>query len=126
MKFWKYRDRPAVDGHGNYVVADPDPSVAASVGPTDGDVRDAYRKGREDEKSRHKSHPFLALIIFALAVVGGVMLFLVLREGSFSGAGKVADQQVAVAKAEAPGVARDAAAEVKQAAQNATDKNPNT
>lgn len=126
MKFWKYRDRPAVDGHGNYIVADPDRSVAASVGPSEEDVREAYKKGRQDERGRRKSHPFLALIIFALAVVGGVMLFLVLREGSFAGAGKVADQQVAVAKAEAPGVARNTASEVRQAARNATDEDPNT
>jgi len=125
MKFWKYRDQPTVDGHGNFVVGNP-PNVATTVGPSDADVRDAYEQGRRDEKARRKSHPLLALIVFALAVVGGVMLFLVLREGSFSKAGQVADQQVAVAKAEGPDVARNAASEVGQTARNATDGNPAT
>ncbi|HEX8234298.1 MAG TPA: hypothetical protein VF559_13245 [Caulobacteraceae bacterium] len=125
MKFWKYRDRSAVDGHGNFVVGDA-PRVASTVGPSDADVREAYKKGRHDEKARHKSHPILALIVFALAVVGGIMLFLVLREGSFSSAGKVADQQVAVAKAEGPDVARNAASQAGQAAREATDGNPST
>lgn len=116
MQFWKYRDRKVVS----------EPYVQADPSPSDADVRDAYKKGRQDEKARRKSHPILALVVFALALVGAVMLFLAMREGSFSGAGKAADANIAVAAAEAPGVARNAATEVGEAARNATDDNPRT
>ena len=66
--------------------------------------------------------PFLALIVFAVALVGGVMLFLAIREGSFSGAGQVADQQLAVAQAEAPGVIASAGEKAGEVAQNVGDR----
>jgi hypothetical protein len=109
MRFWKYRDREEVvdvDGRVHH------------VGPSEGDVKEAYDRGRREERARHRSHPFLALIVFAIAVVGGIMLFLAIREGSFSGAGQVADQQLAVAQAEAPGVIANARDNVSEAAQD--------
>jgi hypothetical protein len=117
MRFWKYRDRTAVDTHGNFVVPH------ANVVDTEAEVRDAYKRGRKDERARHKSHPILTLIIFLVALVGGVMLFLAAREGSFSRAGQVADQQLAVAATEGPGVVRDAAANVADAARDARTEN---
>lgn len=113
MRFWKYRDREEVvdaDGHVHH------------VGPNEGDVKDAYARGRRDERARHKSHPFLALIVIVVALVGGIMLFLAIREGSFSGAGQVADQQLAVAQAEAPGVVAAAKENVSAAAQDVSAK----
>ena len=113
MRFWKYRDRdPVVDADGH----------VHHVGPTDADVRAAYDKGRRDERARHKSHPFLALIVIAVAVVGAIMLFLALREGSFSGAGQVADQQLAVAQAEAPGVIAEASQKAGEVARDVGER----
>jgi len=113
MRFWKYRDRdPVVDADGR----------VHHVGPSDADVRAAYDKGRRDERSRHKSHPFLALIVILVAVVGGIMLFLAIREGSFSGAGQVADQQLAVAQAEAPGVIANASETAGSVARNVGER----
>jgi hypothetical protein len=113
MRFWKYRDREEV--------VDADGRVH-HVGPTEGDVKDAYDRGRREERARHRSHPFIALVVFAVAIVGGIMLFLAIREGSFSGAGKVADQQLAVAQAEAPGVIANAKDNVTEAAQDVSSK----
>jgi hypothetical protein len=113
MRFWKYRDREEV--------VDADGRVH-HVGPTEGDVQDAYDRGRRDERVRHKGHPFIALIVFVIALVGGIMLFLAIREGSFSGAGQVADQQIAVAQAEAPSVLANAKDSVSAAAGDVSAK----
>ena len=115
MRFWKYRDRDPetvvdADGHVHH------------VGPSDADVRAAYDKGRRDERSRRKSHPFLALIVVAVAVVGAIMIFLAMREGSFSGAGQVADQQLAVAQAEAPGVIANASQKAGEVARDVGER----
>ena len=74
------------------------------------DLKDAYNKGRRDERAHRTHHPFIAMAVVALALVGGVMLFLAAREGSFSTAGRVADDKLAVAAAEA-GPALEATAE---------------
>ena len=116
MRFWKYRDRETHD-----TVVDADGHVH-HVGPTDADVRAAYDKGRRDERARRKSHPFLALIVIAVAVVGAIMLFLAMREGSFSGAGQVADQQLAVAQAEAPGVIANASQKAGEVARDVGER----
>ncbi len=113
MRFWKYRERDAV--------VDADGQVH-HVGPSDADVRAAYDTGRRDERARHKSHPFLALMVIAVAVVGGIMLFLAIREGSFSGAGQVADQQIAVAQAEAPGVIANASQKAGEVARDVGER----
>jgi len=115
MRFWKYRDRD------HETVVDADGRVH-HVGPTDADVRAAYDKGRRDERSRRKSHPILALIVLAIAVVGAIMIFLAMREGSFSGAGQVADQQLAVAQAEAPGVIANASQKAGEVARDVGER----
>ena len=115
MRFWKYRDRDTD------TVVDADGQVH-HVGPSDADVRAAYDKGRRDERARHKSHPILALLVFAVAVVGGIMLFLAIREGSFSGAGQVADKQLAVAQAEAPGVIANASQKAGEVARDVGER----
>ncbi|MGZ8362273.1 MAG: hypothetical protein ACXW3D_00305 [Caulobacteraceae bacterium] len=99
MVFWKHRTDDVEHT-----------TVVEHRGPTEHDVRAAYERGRKEERRRHKSHPILGLLVFAIAMVGGVMLFLAAREGSFSGAGRVADQQIAEARVEAPAAIRDTAA----------------
>ena len=99
MVFWKHR----TDG-------DEHTTVVEHHGPSEHDVRAAYDRGRKDERKRHKGHPILGLLMFAIAMVGGVMLFLAAREGSFSGAGRVADRKIAEASVEAPAMIRDTAA----------------
>lgn len=139
MQFWKFRDRRVTTdpAHIDYVHTDAASAdqrrvrtdsyvdhVEPDRGPTDADVREAYKKGRHDEKARRKSHPILALIVFVLAVIGGVMVFLAIRNGSFSGAGQVADRNLAVAAAEGPGVVRNAAGEVVETVREARAEEP--
>ena len=90
-----------------------DQPVAA--GPNRADVQRAYDLGRKDEKARHHSHPILGLIIAATAVVGVGSLYLALHEGSFSRAGQVVDQNLAVAADRSQSVSQQAAVKVANA-----------
>lgn len=97
------------------------------------DLKDAYAQGRRDERANRTHHPFIAMAVVVLALIGGVMVFLAAREGSFSTAGQVADQKLAVAAAEAgPAIEatadrtgealKDAGANLRERTQNATDR----
>lgn len=101
MRFWGYRDRPVEDVHTVHEVRE--------VGPTQADLDAAYEKGRRDERSRHRSHPFLGLVVAIVALVGGAMIFLSVREGSFSDGGKVVDAQLAAASDNAKVASQDVA-----------------
>lgn len=68
---------------------------AGVIHPTQEDVDDAYAKGRRDEHSRHPGHPILSLAVVLVAVIGGAMLFLAAREGSFARGGHIVDTQIA-------------------------------
>lgn len=98
MRFWGYRDRPVEEV-----------DEVHTVGPTQADVDAAYDKGRRDERLRHRSHPFLALVVAVIALVGGAMIFLAVREGSFSNGGKVMDAQIAAASDNAQVASQDVA-----------------
>ncbi len=64
---------------------------------TEADLKTAYERGRRDERARHKSHPFLAMSVAVVALVGAGMIFLAAREGSFSRGGEVVDLKLASA-----------------------------
>lgn len=67
----------------------------------EGDLKAAYDQGRRDERVSRNSHPVIAMMVVLLALVGGSLLYLAAREGSFSTAGQVADHKLAIAAAEA-------------------------
>lgn len=75
----------------------------------DREVREAYDKGRRDEKASRRSHPFLAMAGWILAAVGAVVLAISAYNGSFSRGGQVVDQNLAVAADRATPVVQDAA-----------------
>lgn len=72
---------------GERVVHTTDPSLTKEV------RRDAYERGRADERSRHKRNPLLTFLIVLAAAVGIVVTFLAIQQGSFSGAGRVLDRE---------------------------------
>jgi hypothetical protein len=55
--------------------------------------KDAYERGRADERSKHKRNPLLTFLIILAAAVGLVVTVLAIQQGSFSGAGRVLDQE---------------------------------
>jgi hypothetical protein len=94
------------------------------------DLREAYERGRRDERSARRRHPLLMTITFALAVIGAALLALAAVNGSFMRAGGVVDERLNVAADRAgPAVnqaasnagqrLRDAGGQVRNRAENA-------
>lgn len=79
------------------------------------ELRQAYERGRRDERARRRRHPIGMTITFALALVGVAALILAAMNGSFTGAGQVADNGIATATGRA-------APAVHQAANDARDQ----
>lgn len=83
------------------------------------DVREAYERGRKDERASRKRHPVLMTLTFAAAICGVALLSLAAVNGSFGAGGSVADQNLSalVNRAEPP--ARDAASQAGQSLRDA-------
>jgi hypothetical protein len=76
------------------------------------DLREAYERGRRDERAARKRRPLLMTVTFLLALVGVALLALAAANGSFMRAGRMVDEKLNVA-------ADRAAPAVNQAASNA-------
>ncbi|MBR7618242.1 hypothetical protein JKL49_02475 [Phenylobacterium sp. 20VBR1] len=77
------------------------------------EVRDAYERGRRDERRARKRHPIMMSLTFAAALVGGVVLVLAAKEGSFARSGGIVDHSLAAATNRAEPVVMDAARDLK-------------
>ncbi|RAK57705.1 hypothetical protein [Phenylobacterium deserti] len=75
------------------------------------DLREAYERGRRDERASRKRHPVLMTFTFVAAIVGVVLLALAAVNGSFTSAGGVVDKNLNVAANKAEPVVRDAASD---------------
>ena len=75
------------------------------------DLREAYERGRSDERASRKRHPVLMTFTFVAALVGVVLLALAAVNGSFTSAGGVVDKNLNVAANKAEPVVRDAASD---------------
>lgn len=107
-----------VDADGRTVVRDTD-----TVALSDKDLRDAYERGRVDERSRHKRNWLLTILSTLLALVGVVVLVLAALNGSFQRAGAVIDRQLSIAADQAEPTVRNAASEAGEAIQNVRTDN---
>src|ERR1700693_970049 len=54
--------------------------------------RDAYPRGRLDERARRRRSPLLSLLILIVAAAGGALVYLAASQGSFSRGGEVVDR----------------------------------
>lgn len=77
------------------------------------EVRDAYERGRRDERRARRRHPIMMTLTFAAALVGGVVLLLAAKEGSFARSGGIVDHSLAVATDRAQPAVMDAARDLK-------------
>ncbi len=94
--------------------------VAHTNDPDRLDLREAYDRGRKDERARRKRHPVLMTFTFIAAIVGVIVLALAALNGSFGTAGQVVDQNLDAAATQAAPVVRDVAADASQTVRNAT------
>lgn len=111
MAFWNRRSDP--------VLVPAAPSVAADLRANEQQMRDAYKRGRQDERARRKRHPVAMSVGFALAAVGAVVLAVAAYNGSFSRGGETLDRNLAVAADQAEPVVRDAADDAARAVSTA-------
>lgn len=108
------RSRPhPVDAH-----AAPAPALDTS------DLKEAYRLGRKDERARRKRHPILMTVLFLLALAGAAFIALAAINGSFGGAGQVADHNLSVAAERAEPAVRGAAGDAAEAVRGIGDPDP--
>lgn len=103
--------------------ADPEARPAEPALDT-GDLKEAYRMGRKDERARRKRHPVLMTFTFLAALVGVALLSLAAINGSFERAGQVADHNLDIAADRAEPVVRDAAGEAGEAIRGVGDPAP--
>jgi hypothetical protein len=84
-------------------------------GANDAAIREAYARGRRDERARHRRSPLMVTAFALAAVLGGAMLVSAAVRGSFEGGGQMIDTHIATAAQEAAPVLREAAHEASQA-----------
>lgn len=86
------------------------------------DLREAYERGRRDERATRRRHPVTMTILIIAAIVGIAVMGLAAINGSFTRAGGVVDQNLAVAADKAEPAVRGAAAEAGQTLRDAGQK----
>ena len=83
------------------------------------DVREAYERGRSDERASRRRHPIFMTLTFVAAICGVALLALAAANGSFGAGGSVADQNLSAAVDKAGPQVRDAASQAGQSLRDA-------
>ena len=84
------------------------------------DLRDAYERGRRDERASRRRHPVFMTFLFVAAFCGVVLVALAAVNGSFTRGGAVADQNLQMAVNRAEPQVRDAASQAGQSLRDAS------
>jgi hypothetical protein len=103
---------------------DDDPVAASRAEALDlkevkADVREAYERGRQDERASRRRHPIFMTLTFVAAICGVALLALAAANGSFGAGGNVADQNLSAAVNKAEPQVRDAASQAGQSLRDA-------
>lgn len=83
------------------------------------DLREAYERGRRDERASRRRHPVAMTLTIVAALVGVAVLALAAVNGSFTRAGGVVDENLNTAVTRAEPQVRDAAAQAGQSLRDA-------
>lgn len=83
------------------------------------DLREAYERGRLDERATKRRHPIFMTFLFISGAVGLALMVLAAVNGSFTRAGSVVDQTLAIAADRAEPAVRDAASGASQSLRDA-------
>jgi hypothetical protein len=100
-------------------VVGPDGEILGTAAMDSQDLRAAYDRGRLDERRARKRHPLGMTLMILAAAVGGVVLALAVKEGSFSRGGDIVDHNLAAATDQAEPAVRNAASDAGQALKDA-------
>lgn len=85
-------------------------------------VRQAYDRGRRDERARRphrRGSPLLTLILLLAAAAGAFVLYLAFQQGGFANGGRLVDQNIGNATASATQATRRVVDKAGDALQNA-------
>jgi hypothetical protein len=85
-------------------------------------VREAYDKGRLEERRRHHGSPMLTLLVVLVAAVGAVTLYYAFSQGSFMNGGAAIDSKIAQVDSGAAPAIQTAAQKAGALAQTAGQK----
>jgi hypothetical protein len=85
-------------------------------------IRDAYERGRKDERHSRRRHPFIMAGLLVLAAAGASMITLAAMTGSFGEGGAVADMRLAQAADNTAPVIDRAITSTQDAARDALDR----
>ncbi len=86
------------------------------------ELREAYQRGRRDERARRRRSTLIMLSLSVAALAGAGMLAVSVWQGSFSGGGAVVDQQIAYAADTAQPKLRAAAGDARKVLVRAGDE----
>jgi hypothetical protein len=78
------------------------------------ELKDAYERGRREERLRRRGSPLISVMVLLAVLVGAGLVYLAVRNGSFSRGGAVVDQGLAK-------VSQSAQAPIKGAADKTGD-----
>jgi len=94
-------------------------SAALDAQEVRADIREAYERGRRDERASRRRHPIFMTFLFVAAVCGVLLVALAAATGSFTRGGAVADQNLQMAVNRAEPQVRDAAGQAGQSLRDA-------
>jgi hypothetical protein len=94
-------------------------SAALDAQEVRADIREAYERGRRDERASRRRHPIFMTFLFVAAICGVVLVALAAATGSFTRGGAVADQNLQMAVNRAEPQVRDAAGQAGQSLRDA-------
>jgi len=58
------------------------------------DLNEAYQRGRRDERARRRGSPLLSFLVLVVVLIGAGLIYLAVRNGSFSNGGAVVDRSL--------------------------------
>jgi hypothetical protein len=95
------------------------PAESFDLREVQADVREAYERGRRDERASRRRHPILMTLTFAAAACGAALLALAAANGSFADGGRVADENLSSVVSSAEPSVRNAADQAGQSLHDA-------
>jgi hypothetical protein len=79
----------------------------------------AYDRGRHDERLRRRGSPLLGFLVLLVAIVGGIIIYLAVRDRSFTAAGASVDKSISTTAQTVEAPVRGAADKTGTALENA-------
>jgi hypothetical protein len=106
------------------------PATARAGGPSPQDpvadsrrakasAEDAYLRGRQDERRRHRGSPLFAFLLLIIVAAAAALVVLAIQNGSFQNGGAVVDSSLSQASQRATAPIRKAAAKAGDALETA-------